>query len=534
MLHNEKQKVCDSERLCDGCSELATFDTQHNIQVLSPELSEIRCSLATNINHRHDPFIHRLPFELASKVFVFHVEDFIDEPLSDQINTSLHKAALISPLLLGRVCRTWRDIAWAIPQLWSTMTLLVRNVTQLYTLARIDLINQWLNRSGQQPLNITIQFQFLPEQLQGVNDAISSLFDPIRDHSYHWRRIHLIVPPNHLGGLLGGLDSLPLLEHLAIHPSVKPMRHLGLDFQLVHTPLLARVEFADLFLRNISLDWTNLTFVSFTCVYIDEIFHILQLAPKLTGANFVRMSNESGDFPDPTEIFTHQALRTLHIQPEDHHFSVDLDPFFSKVAFPSLIDFTYDSSVSDDWFPLNGLLDLFNQSQSSLTHLTLVIHESGAMMREQDLTLLLQALPTITHLSLTNFDTKISLITDHFFLDCAETPHRNADVFLPHLQVLKYEGWRSFEWKKLADMCYSRSTPRTTGIDDGSQNFPVRFHFVEFELYPPLHGDVWDIEPDCIPLFKQARELGTTISVHCKIYHQNLHDWEIVDLLPFT
>jgi len=532
MLHNEKQDVRESEGLCNGCSELTKFDTQHNTQVLSPELSKIRCSLATNINHRHDPLVHRLPFELASKIFVFCVEDFMDEPFSDQINIPLHKPALTSPLLLGRVCRTWRDIAWAIPQLWSTMTLLVRNVTQLYTLAGIDLIHQWLSRSGQQPLNITVQFQFLPQKLQGANNAISSIFDPIRDHSYHWRRIHLIVPPNNLDGLLGGLDSLPILEHLAIRPSVKPMPHLGLDFQLVHTPLLARVEFADLFLRNISLDWTNLTFVGFTCVYIDEIFHILRLAPKLTGATFVRMSNESGDFPDPTEIYTHQSLRTLHIQPEDHHFSVDLDPFFSKVAFPSLVDFMYDSSVSDNWFPLNGLLDLFNQSQCSLTHFTLAIHESGATMREQDLTFLLRALPTITHLSLINFDAKIFLITDHFFQECAETHHRNADVFLPYLQVLKYEGGRSFGWKELADVCHSRSTPRTAGIDDDSPKLPARLRFVEFKLHP-LHGNVRShdyIEPDCIPLFKQARELGMTISVHCKIYHLD-QSWEMVDLL---
>ena len=381
MPHDDKQNVCESKRLCDGCSQLAIFDTQHNAQLLSPELSEIRCSLATRINHHHDPFIHRLPFELASKVFVFCAEDF---RFSDQINTPLHERAVTSPLLLGKVCRTWRDIAWAIPQLWSTMTLLLSNVTQLYTLAEIDLIHQWLSRSGQHPLNITVQFQFFPKKSDGLVDAISSLFGPIRDHSYHWRRIHLIIPLNHLDGFFVGLDSLPLLEHLAIQPSFKPMRHLGLDFQLVHTPLLARVEFVDLYLLNISLDWSNLTFVGFTCIYLDEIFHILRLAPKLTGANFVSMSNESGDFPNPTEIYTHNSLRTLHIQPEDVHFSVDLDPFFSKVAFPSLIDFTYDSSMSEDWFPLDGLLDLFNQSQCSLTHFTLAIRQSGSPMREQD------------------------------------------------------------------------------------------------------------------------------------------------------
>lgn len=417
------------------------------------------------------------------------------------------------------------------------MILLVHNVPQTYT--EIDLIHQWLSRSGQQPLNITVQFLFLSEKLQDGNDTIASLFDPIRDHSSHWRRMHLIVPPTYLDRLLGGLDSLLLLEHPAFFPSFNRTWHSSLGFRLGHTPLLARVEIADLFLRHISLDWINLTFMGFTSICFNEIFHILRLAPKLTEAKFLMVNNELGDFPPPTEMCTHQSLRTLHIQPS---FSMDLNPLFSKAAFPSLVDFTYDFSTQEGWFPLNGLLllGLFYQSQCLLTHLTLVNRESGILMHEHDLTLLLQGLQTITHLSLLNFDTKLSLITNHFFRKCAETRRTNTDVFLPYLQVLKYEGWRSFGWKELADLCHSRSTPRIADIDDDSLQrspLPTPLRFVEFELYLPDVGNVWGydrIDDDYMPLFTQARKLGTTISIHCNVYESSVGEWEMVDLLRFA
>jgi len=437
---------------------------------------------------------------------MFCVEDVMEESFSQAPECPPSKLALKSPLHLGKVCRAWREIAWATPQLWKTMSLSVPNIPQM---SMVDLVRQWLSRSGQQPLSISLMFPNFPEELKGIHESTSSLLDAIRDHSYHWRRMQLFIPETYLDILLWNV-RLPLLETLKIHPIFQPM-HI-LHIHLVNAPLLTRVEVDDMHFQHLSLEWTNITFVGFTCILLEEYFPLLRLAPALTGCKFIMMVKGDDDYDCPTEIFTHQSLRTMHIRPQGRPFFPDLDPFFSKVSFPSLVDFTYDSSLSDE-FPLDSLLSLFDRSQCSITHFALVIHEDGAPMDEQDLVLLLKALPSVTHLSLLNSDRDILLLTNHFLRHFAESLQGKADEFLPHLQVLKYEGWRSFDWEEVANMCHSRSIPRFPASDnDASKRIPkfAILRCLEFEL---------------------ARDLGTTIHVQCNVYED---DVDMVDFLQFA
>jgi len=55
-------------------------------------------------------------------------------------------------------------------------------------------------------------------------------------------------------------------------------------------------------------------------------------------------------------------------------------------------------------------------------------------MAEDDLVLLLTKILTVTHLSLSTFDTEIALITNDFLYELAETRHRKADILLPYFK----------------------------------------------------------------------------------------------------
>jgi hypothetical protein len=157
-------------------------------------------------------------------------------------------------------------------------------------------------------------------------------------------------------------------------------------------------------------------------------------------------------------------------------------------------------------------------------------------MGKQDLTLLLRKLPTVTHLSLLNFDPDVQLITNHFLHHFAETPHRNRDIFLAHLQVFKYEGWHSFAWKELADMCYSTSTPRKLASGNVASKHIPFFRRLELRLYL-LYGSGLNHHPidlDCISSFKLALDFGTMITIHSSIYKYDVGEWEMVDLLQFA
>jgi hypothetical protein len=67
-----------------------------------------------------------------------------------------------APLVLGRVCREWRDIAYSTPSLWSAIHIAIpkdSSYVLMHTCShatRMRAIQDWLSRSGICPLYISI------------------------------------------------------------------------------------------------------------------------------------------------------------------------------------------------------------------------------------------------------------------------------------------------------------------------------------------------------------------------------------------
>ncbi|KAF8809807.1 hypothetical protein BYT27DRAFT_7093259, partial [Phlegmacium glaucopus] len=72
-----------------------------------------RSQARTRINHLQSPILRRIPPEIISHIFNLYLPEFhIDNPRDS-------KEAV--PLTLGAVCKSWRNIAWSSPTLWSSM-----------------------------------------------------------------------------------------------------------------------------------------------------------------------------------------------------------------------------------------------------------------------------------------------------------------------------------------------------------------------------------------------------------------------------
>jgi len=95
------------------------------------------------------PDVHRLPIELIQMIFCWCLP-----PRNSAMS------AKEAPLLLGRVCKAWKEISHSTPQLWSTLHLHAtselelqsqENQRQLYGAA----VEAWLRRSGRLPLSLS-------------------------------------------------------------------------------------------------------------------------------------------------------------------------------------------------------------------------------------------------------------------------------------------------------------------------------------------------------------------------------------------
>ena len=66
-----------------------------------------------------------------------------------------------APYLLGRVCSGWRMITFSTAELWTSIHIVLPNVTatedeKLLSIQRLEVLKEWLSRSGSLPLDISM------------------------------------------------------------------------------------------------------------------------------------------------------------------------------------------------------------------------------------------------------------------------------------------------------------------------------------------------------------------------------------------
>jgi hypothetical protein len=96
--------------------------------------------------------IRRLPPEVLQRIFVGCLPEHPSYP-------AMHSS--IAPVLLGRICSRWRDIAYGTAELWSSIHVVIPDLkvgpheAELADL-RLTAMTEWLGRSGSLPLRISV------------------------------------------------------------------------------------------------------------------------------------------------------------------------------------------------------------------------------------------------------------------------------------------------------------------------------------------------------------------------------------------
>ena len=171
---NRCRDAVDLEEGCDPRDELAELDA------LSERLRLKRYDLKRKINRFHSSIVRQLPLDVMSTIFEFCLPDFTDHQLSPYT-----KEDLSIPLSLGAICSYWRDIAWSIPSLWSSLVVRVPKKHDSHIVTGIT--QEWLARSGQLPLSIRILSTF-------YNKTVFALADIVNQYSTRWSELDLYIP----------------------------------------------------------------------------------------------------------------------------------------------------------------------------------------------------------------------------------------------------------------------------------------------------------------------------------------------------
>jgi hypothetical protein len=91
--------------------------------------------------------VRRMPPEIISEIFCSCLDDPRDADLRPRPNRV--------PLVLTRICRSWRAIALSTPELWSRLDICVEGFSPL----KMDLVKEWFARTGVHPLYLKIRIR---------------------------------------------------------------------------------------------------------------------------------------------------------------------------------------------------------------------------------------------------------------------------------------------------------------------------------------------------------------------------------------
>ncbi|CAK5283963.1 unnamed protein product [Mycena citricolor] len=320
---------------------------QERILQLQTEIQPLK-SFADAHRALISPF-RRLPIEIMQLVFVACLPT-IHNALIDPAH---------APLLLGRVCKHWRDVSRQTPRLWTSVHIPISHVTQSYDVALAPLVHIWLTRSGMLPLDIsvtTVPYQTsLSNPLEGSKTILALL-----PFTRRMRQLHLCAFTEELAPILAlGASAFPLLEDVAIHCPGSPGLLVAWDLHMFAAPRLHTVSLYVTMAQpapTLSLPWASLTELNISCFRSErndvsadsglnqnQILSLLRLCSNLVRCSVRATVDEA--FIGSKEAVGLPNLVLLHLC-----YHINFPEFLKHINAPRLAYLQVRHNTRDSWY----------------------------------------------------------------------------------------------------------------------------------------------------------------------------------------
>ncbi|KIM36373.1 hypothetical protein M413DRAFT_292318 [Hebeloma cylindrosporum] len=436
------------------CTALTVEDSQcgpcRKRAVVRQQIKQLRATydtIGTEMNAVHDPFIHKFPPEIGSRIFVLSLP-----PLSTvksrkpKSKPGLDSITWAWPLKLGSVCRKWRQLAWATPQLWTTVYVRIK----LSIAGSLPgLLREWLCRSGTLPLTVyfyehqnawftTYNILFDGKARNALEVTKGLVIDILAPHSGRWRSFHLTASADVMKRFSESisptqLNSLELAFTFVRRSPATP------EFITEPMPNLTELKLSRFPVASLNVLWDNITHATVSEVVLSEALELLRRASNL---DYYCVTLADQGEVGPIIPVVHPRLRSLELR------GPRIRRILSEITLPSLEEWAQDVTRQ-------SLEDMQSFVQRSRSHVKL-LKLNCPILFPGAFNPLLQKLPSVERIHL-NFrvteepdeDPLINEILIQLF--DSDPENRNPEPFLPHLQLLecKPDGAVAFSWDLL-------------------------------------------------------------------------------------
>ncbi|KAF7330807.1 hypothetical protein MVEN_02419900 [Mycena venus] len=295
--------------------------------------------------------IRRLPFDIIEGIFV--------ACLSTHRNCVM--SAQEAPVILGRICSSWRNISLSTPRLWSRLHIVEpmlprlpvplspsgRRLLEAHRLRRLEVTNTWLGRSGECPLSISLESNLEPRVNPDSPPEPDLFLSALIPFAHRWQKIRLAVHPSALQTLFPlTAKDVPLLQHLQIHHSWDDFNGSLSRLTVLRGPSLARLSLSGSLANSLDLPlrWNELTELSLfpswnarhrhTC---QVVMDILSTCPKLRTCGI--LVHHSPKAPLSNSVIECPFLHTLDLKCLDGTPAHTSGRLLNQLSLPNLQEF---------------------------------------------------------------------------------------------------------------------------------------------------------------------------------------------------
>ncbi|TDL22643.1 hypothetical protein BD410DRAFT_898214 [Rickenella mellea] len=357
----------------------------------------------------HKPLLdpaRRVPPEVLSEIF-----------LNCLPNDRFPRVSLAEvPLLIGQVCRLWREVSLKTAWLWVEFDLVITS-----RVVNTELMKLWLARSASHPLSFKIhpgalkdaKISMTSEMANSWGQSLDNMVRTLCEHTYRWKSIDVELPPRWTAMLFFPLskgNGAPILETIRIEAptDIEDCRDIPVDLSLaprlttlgVHGhffTLGVSFTFGDFMsqnLRDFSITGIPATFDQFMSV-LHHCRFITRCNVNLCGGRMLKSGHEIILMPymETMQLFMH----------------TDDDPgmLLDKLQLPEVkeLEISLVKTVNQGWPHATQLLQRSGSQLESF-------YMSGGAILETDVIALLHTSPTLRSLTALNLTISDAIMTE--------------------------------------------------------------------------------------------------------------------------
>ncbi|KAF9559243.1 hypothetical protein CPC08DRAFT_709015 [Agrocybe pediades] len=415
---------------CDFCKEMSIIENQIRDSVAALQaLLQKHQRKKEQINHAHSPII-QLPPEITSTIFLLLTPGNVwrDFPRREP-----ERQAIFQPLRIGAICTTWRQLAWATPQLW-TQPFFDDSIIQ--KLDRHPLALEWLSRA--QPVPVTLRVTYV-ELYHRSHPGAKLFLEAIASTSFQWKILSARMEFSLMQYMFHCVRRWDNMDNLLLHLTKEiysPHTDLPLFGEVKPSPRSITLALDRVTFDKVNINWCRVQEVKTHPLSEEECITFLHAHPALETCEFAIINNSSNSIGTPISAVTHHRLLSLTF----NEFSSTSSHLLARLTLPNLVHLSLKNKYDGPFDSIKyGVITFFRQSRpSQLQKLELV----GFDLNLHGLKLVLELVPAMSHLHLRipqdwgDDNIENELQKDPFFCHLAATM-QEPGLFVPRLKILE-------------------------------------------------------------------------------------------------